>query len=218
MNLWNDYPSLGGSWDLLRGAELEESNPPVVFDGRHPQWTDTVSFRQNNLTFQKGVDGDLGSWSVDGNSLILIWDHDAWGQEILSTADGGYSFEDGSGVFSLQREDVPEWWLAQFTAKKEASEKNEPLQIAVFGGVNPHWSNKVIFEKESGHFEKDDGDGGSWQLIMNDDGTFLELAWSQWGIELLAASVDVDVGRAFGESPGFTLQGSDLPTWWFELF
>jgi hypothetical protein len=91
----------------------------ATFRAEDQWWSDDIDFTFNGMRFaRKGLwDGntDAGSWSLDGNTLSLMWDR--WATTALTTSDHGRTFTASSGL-TLSIDDPPDWWLELFNVCK----------------------------------------------------------------------------------------------------
>ena len=73
-----------------------------IYDGVHPHWRDTVIITADGR-YRRG-NGDLGSWSYDGNTLILDWDR--WGTARLVRESEGAYFDRNQKFRIIKRREV----------------------------------------------------------------------------------------------------------------
>jgi len=77
---------------------IDPRSIPGTYTGRHPHWTDSVTFAADG-TYARG-NGDPGRWWIEGSTLVLAWTN--WGPERLELQPDG-SFRASSNGFTLAR-------------------------------------------------------------------------------------------------------------------
>ncbi len=132
-----------------------------VYDGVHtyPSWRDTVTLNADG-SYARG-NGDPGTWTFDGKTLVLKWKK--WDPETVLFK-GVDKFQSENGRFTL-------------TSRRKT---DTAALVGVYDGVHPDWSDSVTL-KEDGTYARGNGDPGVWIF----DGKVLVLFWTNRGRELV---------------------------------
>jgi len=96
----------------MRILEASDSKK-IRFRAKHGNWLDILEL-YNDGFFQRYYHQDAGIWKVEGDKLVLAWIR--WGEEVLTSADGGETFSAQSKdkPFSLKSYVRPVWWTNRF--------------------------------------------------------------------------------------------------------